>query len=122
MTTDIFFVFICKTDKSKPVKQEVNDTVMLPPLVFPPEANDIHLVAEDDLLHVVAAAGEKLLEGLLHRRGPRSRQSGADDDHRVALDMLVDVVDVVVVVVDEVLVVVVVVDHFGGVDYRRLQS
>jgi hypothetical protein len=29
------FVFICKTDKSKPVKQEVNSTVILPPLVFP---------------------------------------------------------------------------------------
>jgi hypothetical protein len=29
-----FFVFICKTD-SKPVKQEVNSTVILPPLVFP---------------------------------------------------------------------------------------
>jgi hypothetical protein len=29
------FVFICKTDKSKPVKQEVNGTVILPPLVFP---------------------------------------------------------------------------------------
>jgi hypothetical protein len=34
MTTD-FFVFICKTDLSKPVKQEVNSTVRLPPLVFP---------------------------------------------------------------------------------------
>jgi hypothetical protein len=29
------FVFICKTDKSKPVKHEVNGTVTLPPLVFP---------------------------------------------------------------------------------------
>ncbi len=29
------FVFICKTDSSKPVKQEVNITVILPPLVFP---------------------------------------------------------------------------------------
>jgi hypothetical protein len=29
------FVFICKTDKSKPVKQEVNGTVILPPLAFP---------------------------------------------------------------------------------------
>jgi hypothetical protein len=29
------FVFICKTDKSKPVKQEVNGTVIVPPLVFP---------------------------------------------------------------------------------------
>ncbi len=29
------FVFICKTDLSKPVKQEVNCTVILPPLVFP---------------------------------------------------------------------------------------
>jgi hypothetical protein len=29
------FVFICKTDESKPVKQEVNDTAILPPLVFP---------------------------------------------------------------------------------------
>jgi hypothetical protein len=41
------FVFICKTDSSKPVKQEVNGTVILPPLVFsgksfmglPPEAS-----------------------------------------------------------------------------------
>jgi hypothetical protein len=29
------FVFICKTDYSKPVKQEVNYTVILPLLVFP---------------------------------------------------------------------------------------
>ncbi len=29
------FVYICKTDKSKPVKQEVNHTVILPPLVCP---------------------------------------------------------------------------------------
>ncbi len=29
------FVFIYKTDYSKPVKQEVNGTVILPPLVFP---------------------------------------------------------------------------------------
>ncbi len=29
------FVFICKTDKFKPVKQEVNGAVILPPLVFP---------------------------------------------------------------------------------------
>ncbi len=29
------FVFTCKTDQSKPVKQEVNSTVILPPLVFP---------------------------------------------------------------------------------------
>jgi len=29
------FVFICKTDYFKPVKQEVNSTVILPLLVFP---------------------------------------------------------------------------------------
>ncbi len=29
------FVFICKTDLSKPVKLEINGTVILPPLVFP---------------------------------------------------------------------------------------
>ncbi len=29
------FVCICKTDWSKPVKQEVNGTVILPPFVFP---------------------------------------------------------------------------------------
>jgi hypothetical protein len=29
------FVFICKTDLSEPVQQEVNGTVILPPLVFP---------------------------------------------------------------------------------------
>jgi hypothetical protein len=32
MTTDNFFP---KTGQSKPVKQEVNGTVILPPLVFP---------------------------------------------------------------------------------------
>jgi hypothetical protein len=32
------FVFLCKTDKSKPVKQEINGTVIVPPLAFP-EAN-----------------------------------------------------------------------------------
>jgi len=31
----IIFVFICKTDWFKPVKQEGNSTVILPPLVFP---------------------------------------------------------------------------------------
>ncbi len=31
----IIFVFSCKTDYSKPVKQEVNGTVMLPPSAFP---------------------------------------------------------------------------------------
>jgi hypothetical protein len=36
MTTDNF-CFICKTDYSKPVKQEVNGTVILPTLVFPDE-------------------------------------------------------------------------------------
>ncbi len=34
MTTDNF-LFICKTDESKAVKQEVNGTVIRPPLVFP---------------------------------------------------------------------------------------
>ncbi len=29
------FCFFCKTDESKPVKQEVSGTVILPPLVFP---------------------------------------------------------------------------------------
>jgi hypothetical protein len=33
------FVFICKTDYSKPVKQEVNGTVILPSLVFPAQAS-----------------------------------------------------------------------------------
>jgi hypothetical protein len=34
----IIVVFICKTDKSKPVKQEVNSTVILTPLVYPGES------------------------------------------------------------------------------------
>ena len=38
MTTDNF-CFICKTDYSKPVKQEVDGTVILPPLVFPAWTN-----------------------------------------------------------------------------------
>jgi hypothetical protein len=29
------FVFICKTDQTKPVKQEVNSTVILPPFSIP---------------------------------------------------------------------------------------
>jgi hypothetical protein len=33
--TGLEFVFICKTDKSKLVKQEVNGTVKHPVLVFP---------------------------------------------------------------------------------------
>ncbi len=28
-------IFFCKTDQFKPVKQEINGTVILPPLVFP---------------------------------------------------------------------------------------
>ncbi len=35
MTTEFLFVCICKTDKSKPVKQEINSTVIPPCLVFP---------------------------------------------------------------------------------------
>jgi hypothetical protein len=35
----IIFVFIRKTGASKPVKQEVNGTVILPPLVFPASGN-----------------------------------------------------------------------------------
>ncbi len=34
------FVFICKTDQSKSLKQEVNTTVILPPLVFPAQTLD----------------------------------------------------------------------------------
>jgi hypothetical protein len=34
MRTEIF-IFIGKTVKSKPVKEEVNGTMILPPLVFP---------------------------------------------------------------------------------------
>jgi hypothetical protein len=33
--TATIFVCICKTDYSKPVKQEVNGTMILPLLVFP---------------------------------------------------------------------------------------
>jgi len=32
------FVFICKIDQSKPVKEEVNGTVILSPLVFPAQS------------------------------------------------------------------------------------
>ncbi len=38
------FVFICKTDQSKPVKQEVNSTVILPPIVFPGLGNGFLIV------------------------------------------------------------------------------
>ncbi len=38
------FVVICKTDQSKPVKQEVNCTVILPPLVLPDVGKDRKLV------------------------------------------------------------------------------
>jgi hypothetical protein len=34
------FVFICKADWFKPVKQEVNGTMILPPLVFPAVTNE----------------------------------------------------------------------------------
>ncbi len=37
------FVFICKTDHSKPAKQEVIGTVILPPLVFPWEVKEMLL-------------------------------------------------------------------------------
>ncbi len=36
------FVFICKTDSFKPVKQEVNGTVILSPLVFPESTHSIN--------------------------------------------------------------------------------
>jgi hypothetical protein len=34
MTTDIFCFYLKKNGQSKPVKQEVNGTAVLPPLVF----------------------------------------------------------------------------------------
>ncbi len=37
------FGFFCKTDYSRPVKQEVNVTMILPPLVFP---DDLYVYAE----------------------------------------------------------------------------
>jgi hypothetical protein len=46
------FVFICKTDESKPVKQEVNSTVILHPLIFPGQGhvgeNDLNLLLTED--------------------------------------------------------------------------
>ncbi len=39
------FVFICKTDWSKPVKQEVTGTVILPPLVFLVLHNKVYLMS-----------------------------------------------------------------------------
>ena len=39
------FVCISKTDQSKPVKQEVNGTVILPPLVFPDERFHEHYIS-----------------------------------------------------------------------------
>ena len=44
MTTGNFCFFICKTDYSKPVKQEVSGTVILPPLVFPGTLHRIILI------------------------------------------------------------------------------
>jgi hypothetical protein len=40
------FVLICKTDKSKPIKQEVNCTVKLPPLVFPGKSVCLNLTSK----------------------------------------------------------------------------
>jgi len=44
----------CHTAYSKPVKQEVNSTVILPPLVFPEQANTLACALQGGLyaLHV----------------------------------------------------------------------
>ncbi len=39
------FVFICKTDFSKPVKQEANGTVILSPLAFPGGSITVSLIS-----------------------------------------------------------------------------
>jgi hypothetical protein len=46
------FVFICKTDYSKSVKQEVNHTVILPPLVFPGLYNVCDARIPDKLIRI----------------------------------------------------------------------
>ncbi len=44
------FVFIFKTDKFKPVKQEFNGTVILPPFVFPVRSmiDDFRSIIDDN--------------------------------------------------------------------------
>ncbi len=46
------FVFICKTDYSKSFKQEVNHTVILPPLVFPGVYNVCDARIPDKLIRI----------------------------------------------------------------------
>jgi len=53
------FVFICKTDYSKPVKQEVNSTVILPPLVFPGTTNH-HLFSSSNFMLIFSVLQEML--------------------------------------------------------------
>ena len=45
------FVFICQTDKSKPVKQEVNGTEILPRLVFPAVAINFQLSSQSQRIY-----------------------------------------------------------------------
>jgi hypothetical protein len=40
------FVLICKTDKSKPIKQEVYCTMKLPPVVFPGKSVCLNLTSK----------------------------------------------------------------------------
>jgi hypothetical protein len=46
------FVCICKTDLSKPAKQEVNSTVILPPLVFPAYGHHILNQSSDECVKI----------------------------------------------------------------------
>ncbi len=54
------FCFICKTDKSKPVKQEVNGALILPPLVFPAGPDKLECLT---LAGVWVRPGEELPKG-----------------------------------------------------------
>jgi hypothetical protein len=54
-------LFIYKTDSSKPVKQEVNSTVILPPLVFPAMALPLEECKVLELLRHVGEVGEEVV-------------------------------------------------------------
>jgi len=58
----------CHTTDSKPVKQEVNSTVILPPLVFPEEIHPCH---------VTCCKAALSLRVLLHNKQKYCFQNGA---------------------------------------------
>ncbi len=66
-------IFICKTDYSKSVKQEVNDTVILSSLVFP-ESSLFDTTGESETANQAVHRGQAQRGSSSRRQGPGSNR------------------------------------------------